>query len=225
MAVACLFGCGGSSFTYHNDPPRINSLQANGQSVTAPNAVTVTEGSMVVLAVQAKDPNGDPLTYQWNNTGGTLTSTNSQIETWTAPMSLETDQVTCTVTDGRGGVTSQSILLHVVKTLAPLQAALTPATATVAPGGTQAFDCTVTNGDNTPLTYQYLAAVGAFAPDPTDPTNPAKTIYTAPTPAPAAGTTTVYCIVRDSATPTSQTATASATVTIQAPATPARKEL
>jgi hypothetical protein len=76
-------------------PPIITSLTANPTSVQV--------GGQSTISIQASDADGDPLTYEWSATCGTLSSTTGAgNKTWTAPSTVSTCTVTATVTDPSG---------------------------------------------------------------------------------------------------------------------------
>lgn len=87
-----------------NNPPEITSLAASHSTVFLNERSTLT--------CTARDPDGDTLTYSWSATGGTI-SGSGQGATWTAPNSIGTYTITCTVSDGRGGTAQRSVSINV----------------------------------------------------------------------------------------------------------------
>jgi hypothetical protein len=76
---------------------------------------TVNENQSVQLDCFASDLDGDPLTYFWSCTGGSLNNPSILQPIYTAPsVTVDTDY-TCTlnVDDGRGGNCSDSMVVHV----------------------------------------------------------------------------------------------------------------
>lgn len=92
-----------------NDAPEILDLVKSAQYVS-PN------GSMDVTA-NAFDSNGDPLTYSWTSTGGTISGSGSTV-TWTAPGLEGVYQLTVTVQDN-GGLSATKTISVLVKNFAP----------------------------------------------------------------------------------------------------------
>lgn len=76
-------------------------------SSVTPATCPYTGGSTTVMC-DASDPDGDPLTYSWTATGGSISGSGATI-TWTAPNAPvgSSYTITCTVSDGRGGSASQ----------------------------------------------------------------------------------------------------------------------
>jgi len=84
-----------------NNDPSLDSFNFSGSSPMDP-------GASATVSVTASDPDGDPLTYNWTTTGGTITGSGSSI-TWTAPTESDFYNVNIEITDGRGGSTSATI--------------------------------------------------------------------------------------------------------------------
>ena len=92
-----------------NQSPTINSLTAD--------PTTVSPGGTSKISVSASDPDGDPLSYTWSTTGGSLSSnTGPGPVTWYAPGSTGNYTVTVSVTDNKPGHTpvsrSTTITVH-----------------------------------------------------------------------------------------------------------------
>jgi hypothetical protein len=77
------------------------------------SAAFVAPGGTVALSAPATDPNGDPLTFAWTSSGGTLAPDGNSAD-WTAPLAEGIYQVTVTVTDD-GGLTAQVSTTILVK--------------------------------------------------------------------------------------------------------------
>ncbi len=92
-----------------NHVPGITSLTANPASITINSATTVT--------CTAFDPDNDPLTYIWSAATGTFSGSGSQI-TWTAPATIGSHTISCTVADNREGTARQSVTITVAATVA-----------------------------------------------------------------------------------------------------------
>ena len=71
---------------------------------------------MATVSADARDPDGDALTYRWTATGGTLASPTSRQSQWTAPQQPGRVQFTVTVNDGKGGngTASANVSIEVV---------------------------------------------------------------------------------------------------------------
>jgi hypothetical protein len=92
-----------------NEPPVINSVTANPDSVTPGQATTLT--------VNADDPDGDVLTYTWAATSGTLSSTSGSSVTWTAPVVIGNYTITVTAEDPGGLKDEASRTIKVYQTV------------------------------------------------------------------------------------------------------------
>lgn len=67
------------------------------------------------LSITASDSDGDPLTYSWSATGGTINNPNVNPITWIAPSTQNNYTITVNVNDGRGGTASKSRNIYVRK--------------------------------------------------------------------------------------------------------------
>jgi large repetitive protein len=102
-----------------------NSVPGNNPpiNVNAGPDAFVFEETDVALRATAEDPDGDPLSYHWLQLGGpvvVIASPTAQNTSFAAP-SVDNDTVISfqvTVTDGRGGIGSDSVI-YVVKNSAP----------------------------------------------------------------------------------------------------------
>ena len=86
------------------NPPIIGSLTASAQEVLP--------GATVQVRVAASDADGDPLTYSWSASGGTISGTGATA-TWTAAGTVGSATITVTVSDGTGMQASGSLVVSV----------------------------------------------------------------------------------------------------------------
>jgi hypothetical protein len=77
-------------------------------------------GETVTINCDATDADGDPLTYDWQASGGTI-QPNGNSADWTAPDTTGSYQITVTVADGKGGEASQTSTLRAVEAPIPTQ--------------------------------------------------------------------------------------------------------
>jgi outer membrane protein OmpA-like peptidoglycan-associated protein len=75
---------------------------------------TVEVGKSSTLTADARDPDGDVLTYRWTAPTGTLASPAERQTLWTAPGQPGPVQATVTVNDGKGGTASDTVTIQVV---------------------------------------------------------------------------------------------------------------
>ena len=76
----------------------------------------VEVGRTATISADARDPDGDALTYRWTATAGTLANPTSRQTQWTAPQQPGRAQFTVTVNDGKGGTgtTTANVSIEVV---------------------------------------------------------------------------------------------------------------
>ena len=76
---------------------------------------TVPRGGEVRLTAEASDPDGDPISYEWEARRGTFTGATDRPDArWTAPDRLGTAVIRVEVTDGRGGRAVAEVAVKVV---------------------------------------------------------------------------------------------------------------
>jgi len=111
--VTCPNMCTGSQICENN---------AQGPKCDNPPVITATSsstalaelGGRVSLSCTGTDVDGDPLTYAWTTTAGTLTDAAAQQTMLVAPTTKATVTVTCTASDGHSGSASKALSVQVV---------------------------------------------------------------------------------------------------------------
>ena len=83
-----------------NHPPVIEELTAR------PRKINLNGFSQLICS--ANDPDGDPLSYAWSASSGTIIGSGSEV-TWSAPGSEVYAMVRCTVSDTSGGEATDSV--------------------------------------------------------------------------------------------------------------------
>ena len=91
-----------------NRPPVIESLVAG--------KTCLHTGASCNIVCTASDPNNDALSYAWSTERGSISGSGSKVK-WTAPASEGKFIIMVTVSDGRGGITIQEVLIKVVTCL------------------------------------------------------------------------------------------------------------
>ncbi|MFA5079882.1 MAG: PKD domain-containing protein [Dehalococcoidia bacterium] len=87
-----------------NRAPAISSLSAN--------PVNVTPGGSTVITCVASDPDGDIVRFSWSAGDGSISGTGNRV-TWISPNKNGDISITCTVSDGKGAESKQTILVNV----------------------------------------------------------------------------------------------------------------
>jgi hypothetical protein len=184
--VLAASGCGGGTSAQKSPPPPPPATSV----VVTPANVTVFQGATVQFQAKVVGQGNQAVTWSVENSFGTIDSTGL----YTAPK------------DASGGPThimatslaAPSAQGSAVVMVAPIQVKISPATITLAPGGTQTFTETVNGLANTTVTWSVQEAVGGSITD--------AGSYTAPS------ATGFYQIVATSVA--DPTLSASATVTV-----------
>lgn len=104
-----------------NRPPVANAGPSQTVECSSPN------GTMVTLSGSGSDPDGDPLTFKWTDENGTVAGTTAVAQVL-VPMGAHT--FTLTVNDGRGGTSSDRVVVTVRDTTPP-SITISPARITV----------------------------------------------------------------------------------------------
>jgi hypothetical protein len=110
-----------------NHPPTAENLVVTAEHrflketttayTTTEIAYKVLQGQAYEIECVASDPDGDELLFEWSADGGGISGEGAVI-TWTAPLRGGEVTVTVTISDGRGGVATASVIF-VVMTCAP----------------------------------------------------------------------------------------------------------
>jgi outer membrane protein OmpA-like peptidoglycan-associated protein len=77
--------------------------------------MTVEVGKSSTCTADARDPDGDVLTYRWTTPSGTLANPAERQTLWTAPGQEGTVPITVTVNDGKGGTASDTVNVQVTR--------------------------------------------------------------------------------------------------------------
>jgi len=179
-------------------------------------AVHVSEQSTILVI--ASDPDGDPLTYNWSATCGTLSgTTGAQDKTWSAPTTVPLSglcTVAITVTDPSGASASARVDIQVlpppVRNSPPTITSLIANPLSVPVGGQSTSSVQASDPDGDPLTYNWSATCGTLSGQ----TGPGDKTWTAPN---APGTCTVSVTVTD---PSGASAGKSVSIEVTAPPEP-----
>lgn len=115
-----LFNCGGDDATSPKPPNNAPTISAISAS---PNPVPMNQTT--TLSVNATDPNGDVLSYEWQATAGTFPAGNTSAQvTWIPPEIQAEYSISVTVSDGEASVDA-SILVDVIGAIYSLSGQVT----------------------------------------------------------------------------------------------------
>ena len=151
---------------------------------------TVVLNDSVKIYCTAVDNDNDPLSYQWSVTCGSFSGTGSVIN-WLAPSSPGTYTVTCNVSDGQGGTTTDSISIEAVEYINndPIITGITADPRKIHLSSDCEIYCSATDPDGDTLDYNWSAIFGIISG------TGATITWTAPT---SAGNYYITCRVEDS---------------------------
>ncbi len=163
-----------------NGAPVINSLTADIYSVMQNGAVTLT--------CDAADPDGDDLIYLWTCSDGSISGTGA-VEIWTAPGSLDSCTVTCTVSDGYA-TADASVRIEVTQdvNVPPVITVITAEPVSVLQNGSSTLTCYASDADGDALSYEWTCDGGSITG------TSSSEVWTAPD---SLGSFTVTCTVSD----------------------------
>lgn len=144
-------------------PPRPPSNQPPDANAGPDQSVVV--GSIVTLdGSTSTDPDGDPLSFQWQQASGApevaLTGADTAVASFTAPDQPTTLVFQLTVDDGRGGTASDITLVTVTPNQPPLANAGPDQTVT-AGSSVNLNGSASTDPDGAPLAFQWQQTAGA----------------------------------------------------------------
>jgi len=124
------------------------------------NPTSVLRGQTVNVVALVSDPDGDPLTFSYRVSGGTIQGAGANV-TWTSPNAVGTYSITVTVADGQGGTAERAVEVAVINS-APSVSAVTVSPASVSRGQSAAVTVTANDPDGDPLTYSYRVSGGTI---------------------------------------------------------------
>ncbi len=131
-----------------------------------PASVIAGSTDSVALHVNASDPDGDPLTYSYTATGGTIEGTGADARWNPSGLAAGTYTATAKVDDGKGGTASCAADLKIEPkpNQNPVISCSTDRSP-INPGEKTGITSTASDPDGDPLTYSYSAAAGQVSGD------------------------------------------------------------
>jgi hypothetical protein len=111
-------------------------------AVAGPDQTVVANGSCVAMvaldATGSSDPDGDPLTYSWTGSFGTVSGPTPSVS-----LAAGTHVVTLTVRDGRGASATDTVVVTVLDRTAPAIQSATPSPPVLSPANNKLVAVTV----------------------------------------------------------------------------------
>ncbi len=152
-----------------NTPPTIQQFQAVPQHVPL--------GQVSFLYVNAQDAQGDTLQFEWKPASGTILGQGNLVQ-WIAPSVPGEVPVQVTVSDGHGGVVSESFTVTVISrdstNRKPRIVAIKADSSTIKGGHSTRIRAQAEDADGDALTYFWIASAGEIQPE------GAQTLWIAP---------------------------------------------
>lgn len=141
-------------------PPPVNH-SPTAACAASPDTVHMESSEVATIRATASDPDGDPLTYAWTASGGSVDGTGPEVR-WNPGSSAPGDYtVTAHVDDGRGGTANCSATIHLQpRPNRPPTMSCSAAATTVPLGQRTQITATASDPDNDPLTYTWSASGG-----------------------------------------------------------------
>ena len=143
-----------------NAPPQITA----GPTATP---ATINDLQTSTLSVSATDADGDPLTYSWIASGGSISGAGATV-TFTPPRvtSSTSFRIDVQIADGRGSSTTGFVIVNVTpqpNTSPQISAGPTATPATISVGQTSSLSVSATDANGDPLTYAWVASGGSIS--------------------------------------------------------------
>jgi len=197
-----IFGCGGGLSTTPT-PVAVSVM-------ISPASVTVAVGGTQQFTATVQNTGNTAVTWQVNGmAGGNATvGTISSSGLYTAPAAVPSPAAVTVTAVSQADATKSASAQVTITAAVPASVTISPASATVAVGGTQQFTATVQNTSNTAVTWQVNGMAGGNA---TVGTISSSGLYTAPAAVPSPAAVTVTAVSQ-----ADTTKSASAQVTVSA---------
>jgi hypothetical protein len=126
IAAGCMVGCDElGSLIQPNKPPAIDRVYALRDRLAPADSTTVI--------VEARDPEGGTLSYEWSKDGGTLSSTSGRHVLWTAP-AAGNYKISVKVRDDKRGETQGQVTIIVLGSEKPTVKIVQPTDGAFIPG-------------------------------------------------------------------------------------------
>jgi PKD domain len=128
------------------------------------NPQAVTLGGTAVITATASSPEGQPLTYSWSASSGTISGNGNTATLNTSSAAAGTITVTCKVADDQGrSATATTVVTVNAVHAAPPTISCSANPSIMNQGGTAVITATGRSPQNLPLTYSYSASAGSIS--------------------------------------------------------------
>ena len=150
----------GTGVSPMNPAPPVNHSPVAACSMDK-TSVFAGANDAIAVTTTAADPDGDPLTYSWTATGGSVNGTGPNVRWLSSGVMPGNYTITVTVSDGRGGTATCSVNPVVaVRPNRPPTVSLNSNRNTVLVGEKVQFTAVGADPDNDPLSYTWRANCG-----------------------------------------------------------------
>ncbi len=174
----------------HEAPPAPPHQPPVAACSANPTSIFAGSGDTVAIHVNASSPQGEPLTYSYTATGGSVDGSGPDVRWSSTGVSVGTYTITSTVKDDKDGTASCATDVKVEeRPNRPPTATLSVERSPIAPGEHTGVICTGSDPDGDPLTYIYSASGGQITGTGSNATFDATGLQS--------GTYTVKCVVND----------------------------
>ncbi|MCI0627109.1 MAG: PKD domain-containing protein, partial [Acidobacteria bacterium] len=147
--------------TYWPVPPKPVNRDPIASCSASPGSVYAGSGDPITVRASASDPDGNPLTYDWTATGGSVTGTGAEARWSSAGTSPGTYTVTARVSDGAGGTANCAVDVRVEpKPNAPPTMSCSADRASVLVGERVRITARASDPDNDTLSYSWRSNGG-----------------------------------------------------------------
>ena len=153
----------GLSYTYRipkPEPPKSTGPPTASCS-DSPNSVFADSGDAVTIRANASDPGGNPLSYTWTTSSGSVEGSGPEVRWSSAGLGVGSYRVTANVSNGKGGAASCDAEIRIESSPnRPPTIACSANPGSIFAGERSRITCNANDPDGDPLTYTWRANAG-----------------------------------------------------------------